>query len=102
MAKTRLAIVTDADSATAAEKDALTSYLTDRGWDVWHWFSDLWLVTGVPHDIDIGTMLDEIRSEVGNIHLFIFRMPASVDAGAYGKLKSLKWLNEKWSGSSEI
>ena len=38
------------DSATDAQRDAITAFLRDQGGNLWHWLADVWLWADAPAD----------------------------------------------------
>lgn len=39
------------DSGTAPQRDAISSFLHQKRWDVWHWIADVWFLNAVPDEI---------------------------------------------------
>jgi hypothetical protein len=78
----RLIIITDSskgllNGATAQERNLITRFLEGKGWDVWHWFEDVWLVV-VPD----GGIADTKASAMANVPASaIFTKGLGVSAG---------------------
>ena len=63
----RLIIVTDSAGTTRDQRNAITAFLEGKGWEVWHWYEDLWLVNNPGEPIDFGTLRDQLGDAVAGL-----------------------------------
>jgi hypothetical protein len=93
----RLIIVTNSAVFSDRERDLLTAFFEGKGWSVWPWFKDLWLIDGA----DEGTNLQTLRDEALEIlpekkHIFIATAEGQIKHGAWVPGHSIPWLKEHW------
>jgi hypothetical protein len=50
---------------SADNRDKLTKYLRDKPWGYWHWFSEVWILAGVPATYTARILHDEFEESVG-------------------------------------
>lgn len=103
MSYRRLIICTDSAAggtlgATATERDAVTKLLTGKGWQVWHWFQDLWLVTVPPGDV---TDLLAVREAVKGVMSGPGRQVVILDGDGNGfagqvDTRGVPWMSDNW------
>jgi hypothetical protein len=58
----RLILVTDSADSTDRSRDLVTAFLEGKGWSVWHWFKDLWLIDGAPDDQSLASLREELQN----------------------------------------
>ena len=93
----RLLIVTNSSQITDKERDLITAYLEGRGWSVWHWFRDLWLIDNVEDGVSKVTLREQIRDLLpSNHHIFISGVEGDLDHAAWVPTTSIPWLKEHW------
>ncbi len=94
---TRAIIVTNSATATTAAKNQLTAYLEGRGWSVWHWFEDVWLLDGLQDDFSMSDTRDQIKTMIPARHQFMILSTEGLKqhAGLVPR-DSLPWLKEHW------
>jgi hypothetical protein len=74
----KLIIVTNSASATdraanANERDLITGFLEGKGWHVWHWFEDLWLIKiATGEETDASTVYLELKTLISNKNIIVF------------------------------
>jgi hypothetical protein len=86
------------DSGTAEQQDAITAHLQRKGYRVWHWIENLWLLAQVPVGTTPKMIWEQLDAlpEVGSIPMLI---TASNGASSfYGRLAphAWKWMAEYW------
>jgi hypothetical protein len=93
----RLIIVTDSAVIGAATRDAITAFLRGKGWSVWHWFADLWLIDQAPMDVNFGLLREEIIKTIpGIVHLMIMSADGKMDHAGTVPSASIEWIKEHW------
>src|SRR5581483_12254349 len=83
---------------TAVHRDLITGYLQGKGWHVWHWFEDLWLVATPEPIPQFSIMLDEIVELIGDKSLF-FQWVSETDFAFWisSTTPSIPWLKRHWT-----
>jgi len=69
-----------AAGASAVERNTITNYLKAKGWSVWHWFEDTWLVVDQIGDSRPSELRDELRAIInaGTLILVMEIVPSSL------------------------
>lgn len=86
------------DSGTADARDAITNHLLAKGWKVWHWIEDLWLVSGLPDDMTPRLLWEELNAmpSVEKVNGLVMRTDPDLTYWGKGKRDSWKWMKEYW------
>jgi hypothetical protein len=93
----RLIFVTDSAVVTNEGRNALTAFLEAKGWSVWHWFQDLWLIDNVPEDTKLGSLRDEIKSVIPTLtRIMIMTTEGEKNHAGQVPTEGIKWINEHW------
>jgi hypothetical protein len=96
----RLIIVINSATASKDIRDAVTSFLESKGWEIWHWFEDLWLSANAPNDLDLEKLRDEIRSipllVARNTHVMVFGTNDKLRRAGWVPIPSIDWLMKHW------
>jgi hypothetical protein len=93
----RYSVVTNSASITKDQRNALTAFFESKGWSVWHWFEDLWLLDNVPSDLSLGTLREEIFSAIPGISQIMIMSTEGLKSHS-GQVppESVPWINEHW------
>ena len=94
----RLIIVTNSAVTGVSARNALTAFLEAKGWSVWHWYEDLWLVDGVP----LGTRLADLRQEIQGtiptiLQILIFTAEGQIEHAGMVPIRSADWFVGHWN-----
>jgi hypothetical protein len=74
----------------------LTGYLEGKGWPVWHWLEDLWLVVTSDETVTVLQIREEIQEAVSEtINVVVLEVANSKLAGHLPKA-SVPWLRTHW------
>jgi hypothetical protein len=87
------------DSGTPPQRDAISAFLRAKGWDVWHWIDDLWLVHDAPPEIGPRELWrDLITSDPTLVPIkgLILRPGSGLLYWGGNATGSWPWLLEKW------
>jgi hypothetical protein len=102
MAK-RLVICTDSgkgpvNGANAFDRTNITKHLEAKGWQVWHWFEDVWLVVTDVDDVGLSLLRDELRNVIGgpNKHVLIMQVDGPVAYSGFGNPNGWPWMATNW------
>jgi hypothetical protein len=96
----RYILVTDGETITPAEQDALTKRFLDLGWQVWHWFDNAWLLVlpeGDPGKTE--PIAHEVREALSDrAHFFVQSLSdaAAYDFKAKVKGPAVEWILKNW------
>lgn len=94
----RFIISTDAVNVQAASRNSLTAFLEGKGWSVWHWFQDLWLVDSAEVQVDAVAFRDEILKAVPGLpYLLILSGEGTITHAGMVPVKAVEWFVEHWS-----
>jgi hypothetical protein len=86
-------------------RDPITKYLEGRGWRVWHWYADLWLLSEVPEELTAGTVHQAIEQSFPLViasSLIVLEMGSELRY--YGRApvaEAWPWMKEYW-GAPDI
>jgi hypothetical protein len=93
----KLIIATNSSVTGVAAKNALTAFLEAKGWSVWHWYSDLWLIDNVPEPVHLGTLRDEILAAIPTlIQILIMTTEGVLNHAGTVPRDSAQWFQEHW------
>ena len=94
----KLIIVTNAATTSTSDRNALTTYLEGKGWSIWHWFQDLWLIDGSAPEPD--AFRDELQKAIPGLtqlHIFSSRLAEKNYSGSVPST-SVEWFKQHWGG----
>ena len=92
----RILVAVNSRLADVNLRNAITKLLEAKGWEVWHWFEDIWLLADVPDTQKLEILRDEIRSlSKKNMHVLVMNVDGN---GLAGRIPTAgaPWLEEFW------
>lgn len=92
----RFIIALDSTTISAGTRNELTAFLEGKGWSIWHWFPDLWLVDGVSDDLTAPVLRDQLQSLLPRVELMVMSPEGRIDYGGFVKTTSIEWLTQHW------
>src|SRR5579883_3334258 len=92
----RFIIAVDGTTITAGGRNELTAFLEGKGWSIWHWFPDLWLVDEVYDSTSAAALRDQIKSLVRGVNVMVMTPEGSIDYAGFIKTTSMEWLHQHW------
>lgn len=93
----RFVILVDRNGVDADRRDGLTAFLRSKGWQIWHWLDDSWLVVrDVEVQIEAKDLYHEIDEFLDSNGIFLV-IPAGKDAAGRVNMRALPWLMENWA-----
>lgn len=93
----RFILVTNSLHVTDQQRDLITGFLEGKGWSVWHWFKDLWLVDEAPDDLSFASLREEIQGLFPySQHLMIMSTEGKKNHAGFVPKESKAWLGEHW------
>jgi hypothetical protein len=93
----RLIIVSNSAVTGVPVRNALTAFLEAKGWAVWHWFEDLWLIDDAPNGVNLVALREEIRGAIPTIsHFVIMAAEGPADHAGIVPTPSAQWFVEHW------
>ena len=87
-----------AGNASASDRDLITTFLSGKGWKLWHWLPDLWLVVDMPDECFPQSLYNDIVEHTKitpQTHIVIFEIAS--DPFLYGGMANpaaWPWLTE--------
>jgi hypothetical protein len=93
----KLIIVTNVAAIDNAGRNAVTAYLEGRGWSVWHWFQDLWLIDSndVVDPVTLREELNKVLPSLAQVIVFSTRDAAKHYSGLVPP-DSVDWFTQHW------
>ena len=105
----RIIICTDstkgpASGFTADERNRITRHLEAKGWQVWHWFEDLWLIVVPDGSITGQAKLQpsELREEILALlkaplkYILVMEVRGKIDYAGMGDAQGWPWMESNW------
>ena len=94
----RFIIASDSSSFADRDRDTVTALLEGKGWSVWHWFPDLWLIDGAPDNLSMPDLRDEIvRILPSSPKFMIMSTEGRKDHSGYVQTSAIPWIKEHWN-----
>jgi hypothetical protein len=95
----RMIIVTNSAVTQVSAGNALTAFLEAKRWAVWHWYQDLWLIDGVPAQINFTALREEIMRAIpeGLPHFLIISAEGPINHTGMVPTPSVQWFVEHWN-----
>lgn len=93
----RLIVLTN--RASVAERNALTAFLEGKGWSVWHWFEDAWLIADAPEMAGFSRLKQEISAAIPTLREFMIISTHDTENQRYSIRASpdgIPWIKEHW------
>lgn len=86
------------DFSTAQEQTVLTELFLGKGWEVWHWLADLWLLSNVPEDVTASNVTELARSFPGLRLRKLVVMQIDGDPVFWGAITkdAWPWMRNNW------
>jgi hypothetical protein len=93
----RFVVLTDSSTVDNDARNAITAYLKGKGWQVWHWFGDVWLVDAAPNRIDLNALRLEMTSVMPIIrHLIVMSVEGELALSGIVPAEAIPWINLHW------
>lgn len=92
------------DVGTRDQRNALTDLFQKRGWNVWHWMEDIWLLAAVPDEITPKAIAGEISAHLvfqTGAKFIIIRITDSgkITYWGRGSKEGWEWMARFWGSS---
>jgi hypothetical protein len=84
-------------AATTRERNKITRLLQSKGWRIWHWFEDVWLVVNPSEERYSTDQLQlELRTQfIDDRYVLILEVTAGEYSG-FGPKKAWPWMRKNW------
>jgi hypothetical protein len=92
----RFLVVTDSGIIDDQSRNAITALLQARGWSVWHWFQDLWLVDS-PATVDLAALRDQILRIPGTKRIMIMSTEGAIEPAGFVQKDAIPWIVKHWT-----
>ena len=99
---TKFLIATDSQKVLTPTKNQLTGFLQGRGWEVWHWIDDLWLIVG-PMNATARTITKEIEAAMPDLakgRFVVFQVEGVPAYFGRGPKEAWEWMKSHWGPPS--
>lgn len=95
-------ICTEGASVTSEDRDAITRFIEGKGWHLWHWFSDLWLIADAPDGYDPNRLLEEVLGSLAGprhvrLILIMAAPPDGVRTAGFVPSDGVPWMLKHWA-----
>ena len=86
------------DAGTPTQRDVVTDYIRDKGWKVWHWVADLWLLADVPPEASPGTLWADLTASpsLRSAKGLVMRVDPELTHWGGNDPASWVWMKENW------
>lgn len=88
------------DGGTREQRNAVTALLQGKGWKLWHWMEDLWLLSQVPDNITSKQISEELFKNplIGKKVKIVIQVSDNAPKTYWGDCNpdSWKWMAEFW------
>lgn len=88
-------------SVSAEDRDLITGFLQGKGWHVWHWVQDLWIVKTDEY-VNFAVLMNELLEKVGDKQLVFIE---ATDQSSYlvnVSSNAIPWLAKHWPPQSRM
>lgn len=93
----RLIIATNSAVTGVSAKNALTAFLEAKGWSVWHWYDDLWLIDTPEHISVLTNLRKEIMKAIPTLsQILIMTTEGPISHSGTVPPDSGEWFEEHW------
>jgi hypothetical protein len=100
----RLIIATDSakgvmNGVTAEERNKITHHLELKGFQVWHWFEDLWLAIDPSNDTGTAKLREELSAILGSgnlKHVIVMHVDGPITYSGLGPPDGWTWMAKNW------
>ncbi len=97
----KLLVASNSAVVSAEARNAVTKLLEAKGWSVWHWFLDLWLIDS-PEAPDFMKLRDELMAIPGLRHVMIMSTEGPLYRTGWVPTDAVPWIEEHWTPKSGI
>ena len=88
------------DVGTVEQRNAVTEHFKSKGWQLWHWMEDVWLLAQVPPEITSQMITDELTANpiIATKRRLVLLIPgnSALSFWGYSVPDSWKWMKEFW------
>lgn len=85
---------------TVEQRNAVTEIFRMKGWPLWHWMEDVWLLAKVPESINAKEITEILMEHpvIGKKAHLVLRIPQGSAAPYWGQCHpdAWKWMKEFW------
>jgi hypothetical protein len=88
-------------SGNVIQRNAVTEFIRAKGWKVWHWIEDLWLLTDVPPEVSPRTLWDDlIQAPTLKVAKgLVMRLDSEMKYWGGNDPESWEWMKQNWGPS---
>jgi hypothetical protein len=92
------------DVGTREQRDAITFHLNAKGWKLWHWYQDLWLLAEVPDEVTPRRLWEELRALPPLSQKSVLVMGLDGTPSYYGNAPrdSWDWMADYWGAADDL
>jgi hypothetical protein len=82
---------------SALDRNNITRHLEAKGWQVWHWFEDIWLAVAPPDSITPRDLRLELMTLLAaGKHVLVMLIEGEIKYSGNGPPAGWPWMAEKW------
>jgi hypothetical protein len=91
-------VVIAIDHGTPDQNNAVTVYANTKGWHVWHWIENVWLLTDVPEELTPRAVWEEVIALPGMLMVkgVVFRVEGLPLFWGGNSSESWDWMKTYW------
>ena len=87
------------NGSTVSDRNNITAYLEGKpGWQIWHWFQNLWLIV-IPENDPVTPLglRQELEGFLGVYkHLLVMQVPETIRYSGRGDKGAWPWMGQNW------
>ena len=80
----------------AEQQDRITAFLQGKGWQVWHWLPDIWLLAEVPNTHSAKSISEALDSLIGTSARIVFSIEGPSEYFGKSSKDSWAWMVQYW------
>lgn len=85
----------------AEQQDRVTAFLQGKGWQVWHWLPDIWLLAEVPETHSAKSIDKALDSLIEASLRIVFSIDEPSEYFGNSSKDSWAWMNQYWGEVSK-
>lgn len=81
---------------TAEQQDRVTAFVRGKGWQVWHWLPDIWLLAEVPSTYSAKSVSEAFDSLIEASERVVFSIDGPSEYFGKSSTDSWAWMGKYW------
>jgi hypothetical protein len=87
---------------TPEERNKITRFFEAKGWQVWHWFDDIWLTVDPLESTKVKDLANEMRLLLGATkQVVVMQIEGQIKYSGYAPRDGWPWMRKNWGTPGE-